>query len=267
MESKSAISFIQYGFRKSRSPEDYLVRTQTAVLDAFALYKHVFAVFFYIEKAYNTTWCYGFLRKIYELGVRGAFAFFVCNFLRDRMFYVRVGNSTSTGNAQEQGTPQGSVLSCTLFLIAINKITSEMPAAVSATMYVDDLAIYMRAFNVETAQRLLQASVNKIVQWASPHGYQLLRDKTVAVHFHNKRSEQKHSALVLYDTLIRFKDSLKFLRLYIDYKLTWKLHIQETKIKGNKSLNLLKMLSHLRSGADRKSLLRIYRNTIRPNLD
>ena len=267
LESKSAISPIQYGFRKSRSTEDVLVRMQTAVLDAFALHKHVFAVFFDIEKAYDTTWRYGILREIYELGVRGALAFFICNFLRDRMFYVRVGNSMSTGFTQEQGTPQGSVLSCTLFLIAINKIASEIPAAVSATMYVDDLAIYMRASNVATAQRLLQASVNKIVQWASTHGYRLSRDKTVAVHFHNKRSEQEHPALVLYDTPIRFRDNVKFLGLYFDYKLTWKTHIQETKTKGNKALNLLKMLSHLRWGADRKSLLRIYRNIIRPKLD
>ena len=59
----------------------------------------------------------------------------------------------------------------------------------------------------------------------------------MAVHFHNKRSVQEHSALVLYDTPIRFRDNVKFLGLCFDYKLSWQTNIQETKTIGNKAQN------------------------------
>lgn len=48
---------------------------------------------------------------------------FIKNFLSYRTFRVRVNGNLSTKQCQENGTPQGSVISPTLFLIAINNIT------------------------------------------------------------------------------------------------------------------------------------------------
>ena len=40
---------------------------------------------------------------------------------------------------QKEGVPQGSVLSVTLFALAINGITSVIPPDVLSTLFVDDL--------------------------------------------------------------------------------------------------------------------------------
>ena len=100
------------------------------------------------------------MKEIYNMGIRGHIAMYIINFLTNRECQVNVGNVLSQTFVQEQGTPHGSVLSCTLFMIATNNIAVNLPQPVSATMYVDDLAIYLTANSLATAQRLLQNAID-----------------------------------------------------------------------------------------------------------
>ena len=56
LESNNFISKFQSGFRAERSTNDNLVRLETFIRDAFIKREHVVAVFFDLEKAYDTTW-------------------------------------------------------------------------------------------------------------------------------------------------------------------------------------------------------------------
>ena len=67
---------------------------------------------------------------------------FVSNFLASPTFKVRVGDSTSESFKQEEGVPQGGVMSTTLFIISINGKISGIPPGVRTSLYVDDLAVY-----------------------------------------------------------------------------------------------------------------------------
>ena len=67
-------------------------------------------MFFYIEGAYDVTWHHGVLMKAYNYGIRGAMGYFLQNFLRDRSFRVRVGSILSDSFTQDNGVPQGGVL-------------------------------------------------------------------------------------------------------------------------------------------------------------
>ena len=122
LESNNLISPVQSGFRSERSTNDNLVRLETFIRDAFVAKEHVVAVFFDLEKAYDTTWRHGIMRDLHELGIRGRLATFIENFLADRWIQVRVGSTLSEKFDQAQGVPQGSILSTTLFNIKINSI-------------------------------------------------------------------------------------------------------------------------------------------------
>ncbi|GFN91218.1 RNA-directed DNA polymerase from mobile element jockey [Plakobranchus ocellatus] len=56
LESRNLLSNVQCGFRKDHSTLDHLVRLETFIKKAFARKKQVLAVFFDLEKAYDTTW-------------------------------------------------------------------------------------------------------------------------------------------------------------------------------------------------------------------
>ena len=47
-------------------------------------------IFFYLEKTYDTTWKYGILRDLHNIGLKGHLSNFIQNFLSNRHFNVHV---------------------------------------------------------------------------------------------------------------------------------------------------------------------------------
>ena len=64
-----------------------------------------------------------------------------------------------------------------------------------------------------------------------------------------------------------FVKEAKFLGLIWDTKLTFEHHIKYLKARCQKSLNILKVLSRTEWGADRTTLLKLYRSLVRSKLD
>ena len=93
-------------------------------------------MFFDLEKAYDTTWKYGILRDLHELGVKGRLAKFLESFLTERSIQVRVGSTLSDTFRLSQGVPQGSILSTTLFNIKINSIMNCLDPKTDWSLYV-----------------------------------------------------------------------------------------------------------------------------------
>ena len=63
---------------------------------------------------------------------------------------VRVGSSLSDYYDQEQGVPQGGVLSTTLFSIKINDIVKCLGGLTDCSLYVDDFCICYRSKSMAT---------------------------------------------------------------------------------------------------------------------
>ena len=156
LESNNLISPVQSGFRSERSTNDNLVRLETFIRDAFVAKEHVVAVFFDLEKAYDTTWRHGIMRDLHDLGIRGRLATFIENFLADRWIQVRVGSTLSEKFDQAQGVPQGSILSTTLFNIKINSIMDCLDPKTDGSLYVDDFCMCYRSKRMRTIERHLQ---------------------------------------------------------------------------------------------------------------
>ena len=153
LESNDLISPIQSGFRSERSTNDHLIRLETFIRDAFVNREHVVSVFCDLEKAYDTTWRYGILKDLHDLGLKGRLPLFIQSFLEDRTMQVRVGSTLSDLYDQEQGVPQGSILSTTLFNIKINNIVNCLDTKTDGSLYVDDFGICYRSKNMRTIER------------------------------------------------------------------------------------------------------------------
>ena len=134
LESNNLLTNIQCGFRQGRSTIDHLVRFETFIRDGFIKNEHVVSVFFDLEKAYDTTWKYGILKDLSDMGLRGRLPIFISEFLSDRNFKVRVGSTLSDSFEQEMGVPQGSILSPTLFSIKINSLAKTLTSGVEGIL-------------------------------------------------------------------------------------------------------------------------------------
>ncbi|GBM49865.1 hypothetical protein AVEN_44247-1 [Araneus ventricosus] len=168
---------------------------------------------------------------------------------------------------QEEGVPQGSVLSVTLFALKINDILKQLPPSVKGFLYVDDLYISCTGDNINFIERQLQLAVNKIQQWSTFNGFTFSTAKTSCIHFCRKRRLHPEPEILLGSQLITVVNEVKFLGITFDKKLTFRPHVIKLRKKLDKALNILKVLSNTSWGASRTSLLRVYRAAILSKMD
>ena len=180
---------------------------------------------------------------------------------------VRVGSSLSDYYDREQGVPQGGVLSTTLFSIKINDIVKCLGNLTDCSLYVDDFCVCYRSKSIATIERQLQQNLNKIENWATSNGFKFSKSKAQCVHFCQLRKQHDDPVLHLYGSPVPVVGESKFLGNLFDRKLSFIPHIKYLKAKCLKALSLLKVLSHTSWGADRTTLLKLYRSLVRSKLD
>lgn len=268
LESNGCISKIQSGFRQNRSTTDHLTALENDLRVAMNQKLHTIAVFFDLTKAYDMAWKYGIVRNLYQYGLRGNLPNFIRNFLMDRSIRVRIGKVLSDSVMLSEGTPQGSVLSCTCFMIAIDGITRCLTDTVKGTLYVDDFTIYASGALTHTIERRLQVVINRLIKWTQETGFIFSPMKTVSMHICRKHNCGKTAHnLTIDNSNIRCVDEYKFLGLTFDNSLRWNIHIKQLKTSCVKTLDLLKHISFKKWGADKTSLLRLYIMLIKPKID
>ena len=181
------------------------------------------SVFFDVEKANDTTWI---LRVLHTVGLRGHLPLFLRSFLQDRTFKVRVGTVLSSSFEQE-GVSQDSVLSVTLFSVAINSITECVHRNFRCTLYADDFSLSYASSHLDVAERHIQLVLGQVTRWADSHGFKFSSTKTVAMLFSRSRGEFSDPDLYLYGRRLPVVETTRFLGLILDRCLTWLPHRQD----------------------------------------
>jgi len=220
-----------------------------------------------MEKAYDTTWRYGILRDLYNAGLRGNLPVFISNYLHERKFRVKLGSVLSDSFVQENGVPQGGILSVTLFGLKINSIVSCLNAGVENSLFVDDFIVCCRSKHMRSVERKLQLCLYKLQTWSDTNGFRFSETKTNCVHFCNRRKQHDHPQLQLGGRLIPVVNQTKFLGVIFDEKCSFIPHLKQLRAKCSKVLNLLKVVSCKGWGSDTDMLLKLYRTFVRSKLD
>ena len=156
IESNILFTNFQCGFRSQRSTTDHVVRLETCIRETTIQKQHLVAIFFDLEKAYKTTWRNGIMNDLHNIVLKGKLPNFIKAFLSDRKFRVYISSTLSNIQNQEEGVPQGSILSVTLFDIKINSITNRLNPGVDKYLFVDDFCISSTSKYLCTTERQLQ---------------------------------------------------------------------------------------------------------------
>ena len=265
LEVNEVLKPYQSGFRKGHSTYDGLVRLENDIRESFIRDEYVIAVFLDIEKAFDSVWHHGLLRKIYEHGLRGHLPLFLKSFLANRKIKVRIGATYSKSASLACGVAQGSVVSPTLFSLMINDIFDRCPHNVQRSLFADDGAIWIRCAVLEDGQEIMQEAIDAIESWMEKWGLRVSTLKTNVMLFTRKRQQQL--TLVMKGELLTMVKEYKFLGITFDCTLTWASHIRKMKEKCQTPLRLLKTITNNKLGADRKMLIRLYNMLIRSIVD
>lgn len=272
LEKNNLLHPMQFGFRTNRSTIHNLLFLEHDIKKSLAHDNFTIAVFLDIEKAFDMAPRWGILSKMHDMGLRGNLPKFIQNFINIRHFRVKVGNQLSDSYIQQNGVPQGSVLSPTLFLIMINDILQNPPPGIKISLFADDVVIWISSFYLRTCLTRLQLALNMLQAWSDLWGLRFSSEKTKAIIFMrpnmpNKLRYRDHERILkINEVNIEMVTHHKYLGMYFDRSMTWKCHITELKLSLVNKINIIKAISGVSWGADRHTILMLYKNMIRPKL-
>ena len=149
------------------------------------------------------------------MGMKRKMIRFVKSFLSERYIRVRVGNELSNPYLQEEGIPQGSVLSVTCFAVAINSILEKVAPPVRGSLFVDDLALYCTGYDAVSTCQYMQRSIDAVNKWADEHGFRFFASKTVAIRFTRSRNNETIPTPTIIGNILPFERKLNFYAWYL----------------------------------------------------
>ena len=188
------------------------------------------------------------------------------DFLRERTIQVRIGGVFSKSVTIENGTPQGSVISPVLFNLMINDMFKEIGGDFGLSLFADDGAMWKGGRNVGFVIKQVQRALSKVEDWGNTWGFKFSASKTKYMVFGFKR-KLPTVELGLYGEPLERVDVFRFLGVWFDERVNWKVHVNKIEEKCGKIMNIMRSLTGCEWGADRKSMLMIYRAKIRAAID
>ena len=128
-----------------------------------------------------------------------------------------------------------------LFLIFINDLPDSVKESFNG-LFCDDTLISKEIINQSDSNEL-QNDLNNVLEWSKMWGMRFNVEKCNQITLTNKRKPFKTKYYLGNETLSK-KESIKYLGVIIDNKLSFKQHIQEKTRKATKVLNMLRRNLH-----------------------
>ena len=266
LEESGFINKNQAGFRAGFRTEDQLFRLSQRILDGFQRKEHTTAVFVDLQQAYDRVWRKGLLLKMRDAGIHGKLYNWIKYFLVDRTIQTKINDGISSKQVLEEGLPQGSPLSCTLFLLFINDIKDILQT--ENLLYADDLALWHTDKYPMVSARRLNEDLLRLEKYCEEWKLKVNISKTVYTIFTKSHKIAKSKVNIKYQEHPIEKDpNPVYLGVTLDSQLSLKLHTTKLKNKATKRLNLLKRLASTSWGANKNTLRQLYLGYVRSTLD
>jgi hypothetical protein len=129
-----------------------------------------------------------------------------------------------TPRCMQAGVPHDSVLSPTLYNLYINDTPQTI--GVNLALFADDICLYVTERKEGYILRKVQHGRNSMSAWCERWNIKINEDKTQAIYFSHQR-RPPYSLLTLNGRNIPFVNSVKYLGVTFDKRLTWRLHIEK----------------------------------------
>ena len=160
LKNNNIIRKEQFGFRENHSTQHQILRITEHVTKRFNWNQNTGAALLDVEKAFDSVWINGLLRKLIELNAPKWMIFFLNSYLKNRTFTVKLDNTYSRELDIKAGVPQGSLIGPTIFNININDIPTT--PVVNIGIYADDTVPFTSSTNNGKIVRELNKALSLI---------------------------------------------------------------------------------------------------------
>jgi hypothetical protein len=140
-----------------------------------------------------------------------------------------VEGEMSTPREMRAGVPQGFVLSPTLYNIYIND--APQTHGVYLAFFAGDTCLYVTDRKEGFVVRKLQRGLSSMENWSERWNIKINEDKTQGIYFSRSR-RPPGSHLTMNGRNFPLVNSVKYLGVIFDKRVTWRLHIEMIKAKA-----------------------------------
>ena len=266
LEQNKLLSSMQAGFRKGSRTEDQLFRFVQNVMDGFQNKKNTTAVFIDLQQAYDRVWRKGLLMKMSKIGIHGKMLKWIQAFLSNRTIQTSIDGAISSKKTLEEGLPQGSALSCTLFLIFINDLPELLK--IEKALFADDLVLWTTDKYEILARAKLNRALGILTTYCSFWKLKINLQKSAYTIFSmSHKSAKKTLSLKLDGSILLKEENPQYLGVQLDRQLSMTKFMNNLKEKASKRLNLIKHLASTTWGAGKRTLRQLYLGYVRSAID
>ena len=201
-----------------------------------------------------------------DAGIHGKLYSWLKNFLTDRTIQTRINNALSSKEILEEGLPQGSPLSCTLFLVFINDISENLK--VENALYADDLVMWHTSKYSNMNRRRINRNLAELGNYCDEWKLTINTTKTVYTIFSLSPNVSKEKPVIsIQGKSLKKEENPTYLGVTLDPKMTLNEQMAKVKKKAKNRLKLVKKLASTTWGADKNTLRQLYLGYVRSTMD
>ena len=256
LSAEKVIPREQHGFVRGRSTVTNLLHCVNSWTLSLDNKQPTDVIYLDFAKAFDRVPTKRLLYKLDHVGVRGGVLLWIENFLLDRTFSVKVGQSQSSTYSVLSGVPQGSVLGPLLFNVYVSDLPSKITSCKS--FFADDCKIYA---NPLISYNQLQTDLNLITVWCEEWLLPLNCNKCAVL---NIGKNNPHNYYYINNMQLTNVDTHNDLGVIINSTLSWSEHITSICKRANTILYLLKKTF---SSVSYGTFIKLYKTYVRPHLE
>jgi len=251
IEKFQILSNCQFGFRPQFSTVDAVAEFIDNVNDSLDRRQSCLSVFMDLQKAFDTVDHEILCNKMRVMGFRGPINDWFISYLRGRSQCVSIGGVLSDVVQVCRGVPQGSVLGPLLFNLYINDMSRATD--LNIIHYADDTTVYCSGPDLSVLVESMNSELSKLDKWLCTNKLSLSGHKSKVMLF-TKRPIIIESPIKFRDEALEVVDSIKFLGVILDNKLSFRLHCSGVITKLCRSLGIMRKLSSFVPGTTLRML-------------
>ena len=254
----------QHGFRSGHGCDTQLLNTITDFIDSFDSSILTDLIVLDFSKAFDVVSHPKLIHKLTALGIHPQTVLWIRDWLSNRTHQVTVNGVISTSRSVTSGVPQGSVLGPLLFLTFIN----DMPIVTQHSklkLFADDSLLYNQIKTQQDTDNL-QSDLNNLITWSETWQMKFNPQKCETMRI-SRISTQPQTIPHNYhinSTPLTPVQTVKYLGIHIDDKLSFTTHVKEV---CKKATNVLHLLMRSLKKANSKTRETAYKSVCRPILE
>ena len=218
-------------------------------------------VFLDVSAAFDKCWHNGLIAKLEQVKVEDVCLELFKSYLSDRKKVVVINDKKSDIKDIKAGVPQGSRLGPLLWILYVNDIIEDIESEI--LLFADDTCLFASGQDPSETAEVLNRDLAKITKWAKIWKVCFNPAKTKDIIFSNNKYLNNSPPIMFNSTQVDRVSHHRHLGVWLSSNLDWAKQIQETCLKANGKLAVLRSVKYL----SRSTLDLLYKLTVRSVVD